>query len=289
MSKIIQQSDGTYDASVPNPRDLNGGCFEMTGFDSVEAAREWMISRGEGHAADIIPTPAPSRRVSSPTGIVSSENFGRPVGIGSPAPTSVDAGATSNQKIAEATEKKPEVAAVSIVRASARSRSGSRVKTYSGAPLPTSIANKFSEAEFNEMEEQFKLFDSDNSGAIDKQELIQVLTNLTPEGEKLPDEETLTKMIKEVDTDDSGDIDFSEFVVMMYNVKYKHAKYSFANVVASSKMLTVPKMCRWIYEDDMLSAFKYPWSWSMEKVRAEKATRKQWMEFPVHMQTDFSI
>ena len=137
------------------------------------------------------------------------------------------------------------------------------------------------------MEEQFKLFDSDKSGAIDKEELVQVLTNMAPDD--VPDEETLAKMIKEVDTDGSGDIDFSEFVVMMYNVKYKHAQYSFANVVASSKMLTVPKMCRWIYEDDMLSTFKYPWSWSSEKIRAERASSKQWMQFPVHLQTDFSI
>jgi len=52
------------------------------------------------------------------------------------------------------------------------------------------------------------LFDDDNSGVIDSDELCQVILKL---GIKLSQDE-LEKLIKEIDKDDDGTIDYSEFL-----------------------------------------------------------------------------
>lgn len=59
----------------------------------------------------------------------------------------------------------------------------------------------------------FKMFDSDNSGKIDRAELHQLLS-----GEEFKDvytEDQMKKAIAEVDVDGDGEIDFDEFMQMM--------------------------------------------------------------------------
>ena len=59
-----------------------------------------------------------------------------------------------------------------------------------------------------EIREAFEVFDRDQSGAISKSELRQVMLAL---GEKLTDDE-ISMMLKEADVDGDGQIDFEEFV-----------------------------------------------------------------------------
>jgi Ca2+-binding EF-hand superfamily protein len=68
-----------------------------------------------------------------------------------------------------------------------------------------------SEEEIEKVWEAFKVFDSDNSGAISTEELGQVMRSLG----QSPNETELRDMIKEVDVDFSGTIDFEEFKALM--------------------------------------------------------------------------
>lgn len=68
-----------------------------------------------------------------------------------------------------------------------------------------------SEAQREEMREAFDLFDRDGSGGISFQELTCVMYAL---GQNITQAEAL-QLFQEVDTDNSGEIDFDEFIKMM--------------------------------------------------------------------------
>merc|ERR1712166_10054 len=57
----------------------------------------------------------------------------------------------------------------------------------------------------------FRTFDADNSGYIDKEELLNTLTTM---GDKV-DEKMVTSMIEEADVDGDGKIDYAEFAKIM--------------------------------------------------------------------------
>merc|ERR1712072_659097 len=57
----------------------------------------------------------------------------------------------------------------------------------------------------------FRTFDADNSGFIDKKELMQTLTTM---GDKV-DEKMVTAMIEEADVDGDGKINYAEFSKLM--------------------------------------------------------------------------
>ncbi|XP_063428905.1 calmodulin-beta-like [Mytilus trossulus] len=62
-----------------------------------------------------------------------------------------------------------------------------------------------------DLREAFKIFDKNNDGKIDPNELKKVMVNI---GEKLTDEEA-NEMIKEADVDGDGKVNYEEFVTMM--------------------------------------------------------------------------
>jgi centrin-1 len=71
--------------------------------------------------------------------------------------------------------------------------------------------NGLTEDEVQEIREAFDLFDSDKSGEIDTEELKQALKNLGIDAKN----QTLQNMMKDLDADNSGKIDFDEFIEMM--------------------------------------------------------------------------
>jgi len=68
-----------------------------------------------------------------------------------------------------------------------------------------------SDEQVAEFKEAFSLFDKDGSGAIDIDELTEVMKSL---GQN-PSRKELEEMIAEVDEDGGGEIDFDEFLEMM--------------------------------------------------------------------------
>jgi centrin-1 len=71
--------------------------------------------------------------------------------------------------------------------------------------------NGLTEDEVMEIKEAFDLFDSDKSGEIDTEELKSALKNLGIDAKN----QTLTNMMADLDKDNSGQIDFEEFIDMM--------------------------------------------------------------------------
>jgi len=71
--------------------------------------------------------------------------------------------------------------------------------------------NGLTEDEVLEIKEAFDLFDSDKSGEIDTEELKQALKNLGIDAKN----QTLQNMMSDLDKDNSGKIDFDEFIDMM--------------------------------------------------------------------------
>lgn len=71
--------------------------------------------------------------------------------------------------------------------------------------------NGLTEDEVMEIKEAFDLFDSDKSGEIDTDELKQALKNLGIDAKN----QTLANMMADLDKDNSGKIDFDEFIDMM--------------------------------------------------------------------------
>ena len=67
------------------------------------------------------------------------------------------------------------------------------------------------EEEVNEIKEAFDLFDTDKSGEIDSEELKQALKNLGIDAKN----QTLQNMLTDLDANNSGSIDFEEFINMM--------------------------------------------------------------------------
>ena len=62
----------------------------------------------------------------------------------------------------------------------------------------------------------FQMFDSDGSGQIDSNELLQLLAG--DEFRNMYTQEQLDQAIAEVDEDGNGEIDFQEFLIMMRGI-----------------------------------------------------------------------
>ena len=71
--------------------------------------------------------------------------------------------------------------------------------------------NGLTEDEVLEIKEAFDLFDTDHSGTIDTEELKQALSNLGIDAKN----QTLQNMMNDIDKNQSGTIDFDEFIQMM--------------------------------------------------------------------------
>ena len=65
--------------------------------------------------------------------------------------------------------------------------------------------------EVQEVKDAFDLFDSDSSGAVSVNELVEAMQSLGLEQKN----EAVFNMIKEIDTDGSGELEFQEFLEMM--------------------------------------------------------------------------
>lgn len=65
--------------------------------------------------------------------------------------------------------------------------------------------------EVQEVKDAFDLFDTDSSGAVSVQELIDAMVSLGIDQKN----EAVFTMIKEIDTDGSGELEFQEFLDMM--------------------------------------------------------------------------
>merc|ERR1719164_153147 len=68
-----------------------------------------------------------------------------------------------------------------------------------------------SDEEIEEIKEAFNLFDTDGSGTIDPKELKAAMQSLGFEAKN----QTIYQMIADIDKDNSGTIDFEEFLDMM--------------------------------------------------------------------------
>ena len=75
----------------------------------------------------------------------------------------------------------------------------------------TMMGRKISANFEEEMKMAFKMFDKDENGYIEKDELKQMMAKL---GEKLTDGE-IDEMMKEADTDNDGRVNYNEFLAMM--------------------------------------------------------------------------
>merc|ERR1719284_592849 len=65
--------------------------------------------------------------------------------------------------------------------------------------------------EVQEVKDAFDLFDTDGSGAVSVQELVDAMVSLGIDKKN----ETVFEMIKEIDTDGSGELEFAEWLEMM--------------------------------------------------------------------------
>ena len=72
-------------------------------------------------------------------------------------------------------------------------------------------ANDGPEDELEDMRRYFKVFDADNSGFVDADEFVHLMTTL---GETLSEEE-VRDMIAGVDADGDGKLNIEEFITLM--------------------------------------------------------------------------
>jgi len=82
---------------------------------------------------------------------------------------------------------------------------------FIAATMDTSLYNR----EEN-LRTAFQMFDTDNSGKIDINEVTQLLGG--EQFKESVDMDQVTNMIKEVDDNGDGEIDFEEFLVMMRKI-----------------------------------------------------------------------
>ena len=81
----------------------------------------------------------------------------------------------------------------------------------------TFIASQLStKGEREEMMDVFKAIDTDNNGALSRDELVNGFTQIFGEGQENIEEE-VDKIMAQVDTDGSGEIDYTEFIVATMN------------------------------------------------------------------------
>jgi len=62
----------------------------------------------------------------------------------------------------------------------------------------------------------FKAIDTDNNGALSREELINGFSQIFGEGQENIEEE-VDKIMSNVDTDHSGEIDYTEFIIATMN------------------------------------------------------------------------
>merc|ERR1712066_79878 len=90
-------------------------------------------------------------------------------------------------------------------------------KKNQAAPAGKTFEAKFWERpglsadEVQEVKDAFDLFDTDSSGAVSVQELVDAMQSLGLDQKN----EAVFNMIKEIDTDGSGELEFQEFLEMM--------------------------------------------------------------------------
>ncbi|KAL7313242.1 hypothetical protein PS15m_007010 [Mucor circinelloides] len=77
------------------------------------------------------------------------------------------------------------------------------------------MSDQLNDQQISEYRESFALFDKNGDGAIDAEELGQVMRSLNQE----PTDEELKDMINDVDSDNNGRIDFNEFLTIMSRMK----------------------------------------------------------------------
>ncbi|CAM9879132.1 unnamed protein product, partial [Scytosiphon promiscuus] len=77
--------------------------------------------------------------------------------------------------------------------------------------LPASLLKEFSKEAVEEMRVTFGLFDESGDGALDEEELGDLLRTFGQE----PTKEKIHKEMLEIDYDRSGTIEFQEFVMLM--------------------------------------------------------------------------
>lgn len=80
-----------------------------------------------------------------------------------------------------------------------------------GSVSKSSTPKGLTEDEVEELRQAFDLFDTDGSGTIDPKELRAAMQSLGFEAKN----QTIYQMIKDIDKDDSGEIDFDEFLQLM--------------------------------------------------------------------------
>ena len=71
--------------------------------------------------------------------------------------------------------------------------------------------DQLSDFQIEEFRDAFRVFDSDGSGNIDKQELKRLMASVG----QIPDDDELNEMVRIADADGSGEVDFYEFVALM--------------------------------------------------------------------------
>ncbi|GAN06811.1 calmodulin [Mucor ambiguus] len=77
------------------------------------------------------------------------------------------------------------------------------------------MSDQLNDQQISEYRESFALFDKNGDGAIDAEELGQVMRSLNQD----PTNEELKDMINDVDSDNNGRIDFNEFLTIMSRMK----------------------------------------------------------------------
>lgn len=82
--------------------------------------------------------------------------------------------------------------------------------------VPDSVQRSFTEKEIEGFRQVFALYDADNSGAVDREELSDIMEQL---GET-PDKQQLDMLIEEADEDGDGEIDFQEFCNIMQSSRH---------------------------------------------------------------------
>jgi centrin-1 len=95
---------------------------------------------------------------------------------------------------------------LSLSRSGARPGPGGKI-----LPKGKQAAPKLDQEQIEELKEAFNLFDTDGSGNIDAKELKAAMRALGFQVKKAD----VRKMIADIDKDDSGTIDFQEFIDMM--------------------------------------------------------------------------